>query len=108
MDKFESNLHPNLARFCWIGAVLTLVVLEVLVVFSQFHKLRFGPRSLHYFYVPVMLTLPLSAIAPLYLRARAGRYGVMNEDEQGRLSFVASFSLLVAYLTLLVCVGEFL
>jgi hypothetical protein len=103
----SSARQSGMASYCWIGAGLIFVLLEAMTMFSQYRKHPSG-LPLRFFFVPVMLTLPFSAIAPLYLDVKSGKYAEMSESERGRLNFTVSFAILMAYVTLLICVGEFL
>jgi len=105
--KTETNSarQSEMASYCWIGAVLIFALLEAVTMYSQYRKLGLSFRS---FYLPVMLTLPFSATAPLYRDAKSGKYGKASESELSRLKFTVSFSVLMAYLTLFICLGEFL
>jgi hypothetical protein len=97
-----------MARYCWIGAVLIFLLLEAMTLYGQHRKHPFSGWSFQFLYVPVMLTLPFSAIAPMYFGAKSGKYGETSEGERTRLNFVVSFAILMAYVTLLICVGELL
>ncbi len=106
MTNLISDSQIKTAPALLIGAKCLLVLTEGVVIYSQ---LRHGVRlwSFHFFYLPVILTVPYSVISPLYLKARHGSLSV-DRDVEGRQSYVASFSLFVAYITLFVCLAEFL
>jgi hypothetical protein len=105
--KIDSNLRIRLVPYCWAGSVLIFIMLECIVIFSQLQKHVLEPSSFRFFYLPIMLTLPFSSLAQLD-RDKGGKTGIVSNDERSRLSFVVSFSLLIAYLTLLICLGELL
>jgi hypothetical protein len=96
----------KIARYCWIGTFLPFVLLEVFTIYSQYRKHNLGRIRLCF--LPVMMTLPLSVAAPLFQSTKRGIRGEITELELNRLNYVVSITLLVTYVTLFICVGEFI
>lgn len=63
---------------------------------------------MHFWYVPVMLTIPLSAVFPALVKARTDFAHLAAKKEQEKLSVVVAYSVLMAYVTLFICLGEFM
>ncbi len=108
MRNLVSDSQIKTAPAMWVGTNCLLVLIECVVIYSQLHHPSVRLWSFHFFYLPVVITVPYSVISPLYLRARSGRLSSTNLDAEGSLSYVASFSLLVTYITIFICLAEVL
>jgi hypothetical protein len=107
MTNLISQSQIKTAPAMWMGVNCLLALIEGVVIYSQLHHPGAQLWSFHFFYLPVVLTVPYSVISPLYLKARSERLGP-DLDAQRSLSYVAAFSLLVAYITLFISLAEFL
>jgi len=108
MEKIKNSLKSRRSVYSWVGALLILIGLECLVIASQLTKYHIPIKSFRFYYLPVMLTIPMSAIGPLCLNNRSDKSDEPGEAKRSSIMQVAAFSLLIAYITLLVCLGEFL
>jgi len=108
MTNLISESQVKAAPTMWVGVNCLLVLIECVLILTQLHHPGVRLWSLHFFYLPVAVTVPYSVISPLYLRARSGEHIGTDQGMEGRLSYVAVFSMLVTYITLLICLGEFL
>src|ERR1700722_6760558 len=93
-----SERNVRLASGVWLAAVFMFVGLEGLVIFSQLSRHSYSPWSLHFFYLPVMLTLPLSTGWPLYTKLKNSR-GLVDPNLLPRISSALALLSLAFYLT---------
>ena len=103
----SSRQNMGLASAVWFAAVLVFVALEGMVIFSQLSRHLYSPWSLHFFYLPIMLTLPLSTGWPLYVKLKDGPE-LVDGNFVARISSALALVTLVSYVTLLIGVGELL
>lgn len=108
MKNLVSESQIKTAPSMWVGTNCLLVLTECVLIYSQLHHPGVRLWSFHFFYLPIAVTVPYSVISPLYLRARSGQLIGTDPRVEGSLSYVASFSLLVSYITIFICLGEFL
>ena len=87
--------------------MLVFVGLEGVVIFSQLSRHLYSPWSLHFFYLPIMLTLPLSTGWPLYVKLE-NRPELVDPNSVAHISSALALLTLVSYVTLLMGVGELL
>ena len=108
MNNVFSDSQIKAAPSLWIGANCLLLLIECVIIFSQLHHLGVRLWSFQFFYLPVAVTVPYSVISPFYLKARSRRPSSTDPYAEDSVSYVASFSLVATYITLFICLAEFL
>ena len=104
-DKVERNQQVDFTAFIWLGAILLFLALECLVIYSQVTRHLGSFRSLHFFCLPIMLSLPLSTGFPMYIKLKNSDTSIPI-DTMNRISRFAALFMFVTYVTLLICLGE--
>ena len=103
----SSQQNMGLPSAVWLAAVLVFIGLEGVVIFSQLSRYLYSPWSFHFFYLPIMLTLPLSTGWPLYVKLKNGPE-LVDPNFAARISSALALLTLVSYMTVLIGVAELL
>lgn len=98
----------NSTSVIWAGGLIAFASVEILVCYLQWVKSRGAILSFHFLYLPVMLSLPISTIFPLYVKLKSSVEFQHCPETVGRLSYLAAVSIIIAYVTLLICMGQVL
>lgn len=109
MKERSSTLRVrNPTKYLWVGAFLTFLMVECLVIYSELTRHSSKPWFFHFLYLPVMLSIPLSTGWPLWRRLRNGLLAANDIVMIDRISFALATMTLVSYLTLLIGIEDFL
>ncbi len=103
--SFRTNWLVSLT---WIAAVAVFMGVEVAVIAGQLSSRSEPIWSLHFSYLPIMVSLPLTTALPLSVQLNRRPEWAANEQLRNQVSYWLGLLTLIAYLTLWISIGRYL